>query len=378
MSKKSLIILLFSLFILISSVNAITAYEYSFEKYFDNYHEINGTIIDMDNNGNYLIDVNGTTFFLYSEYTYEKFNIGDKVTVKGTAYNEKGNLHWMGSEFHAKYDGKRFPILRITYKPEYRNDRRVNFGSIWLADGFVRGESSSTTKEPYSTMTIINGTITSGSNVDDKTKCTVYIGKEYSGVPVKISVLYSSDGDNLNKAHKVDKTVSSSGEVTIYTNGPFEYFPDKAKVTIYDDNGNKLDTITVKLSTNSKPQYFYFNGGRTTTAINHLKDGKKFADCKKYFPEASETVLAHVFNEADSNTDGVLSEKEFAIFKKVRDHTKHYAVNVKNEYPTEEPSSDDKSGYCADHGRVKVNGNNECPYCIKLGYDDTRTKTSSW
>ena len=83
-------------------------------------------------------------------------------------------------------------------------------------------------------------------------------------------------------------------------------------------------------------------------------------------------------DEADTNVDGYLSDSELELFKKVMDHTKKYAVNIKNEYPTEVPSSDVKTGYCADHGRIAVVDGNHCPYCIELGYSDTKTKTSSW
>lgn len=103
-----------------------------------------------------------------------------------------------------------------------------------------------------------------------------------------------------------------------------------------------------------------------------------FDEASTYFPEASDTVLSHVFDEADSNGDGVLSDSEFAIFEKVRDHTKKYANNVRNDYSTVKPSSGEKSGYCADHGRVAVVDGSNCPYCIDLGFSDTRTKTSSW
>ncbi len=106
--------------------------------------------------------------------------------------------------------------------------------------------------------------------------------------------------------------------------------------------------------------------------------GIDFAEAATYFPEASSTVLAHVFDEADTDADGYLSGSELELFKKVRDHTKKYAVNIKNEYHTGPISNNDKTGYCADHGRVAVVDDSQCPYCIKLGYDDTRTKTSSW
>ena len=116
----------------------------------------------------------------------------------------------------------------------------------------------------------------------------------------------------------------------------------------------------------------------SSSSVEDSAQGMDFDEAGTYFPEASDTVLSHVFDEADSNSDGVLSDSEFATFEKVRDHTIKYANNIRNDYSTVKPSSGEKSGYCADHGRVAVVDGSNCPYCIDLGYSDTRTKTSSW
>ena len=111
---------------------------------------------------------------------------------------------------------------------------------------------------------------------------------------------------------------------------------------------------------------------------NGPSSGVSLSQASSYFPEASEEVLGHVFEEADTNDDGSLSDSELELFKKVRDHTKKYAVNIKNSFVVDKPSGSEKTGYCADHGRVAVEDGNKCPYCIYMGYSDTRTKTSSW
>lgn len=107
-------------------------------------------------------------------------------------------------------------------------------------------------------MSIKKCTITTGSYSDDKTKCTVDVGKEFAGENVKISVLYSAADEDLNKGLIVDKKVSDSGKITVYSKDAFEYYPDKAKITIYDSDGKKLDTKTVNLLENSNPQSFNF------------------------------------------------------------------------------------------------------------------------
>ena len=132
-----------------------------------------------------------------------------------------------------------------------------------------------------------------------------------------------------------------------------------------DDDSTNLDTVDTVETVDSSYE-------------DDLPEGMDFNEASTYFPEASDTVLAHVFDEADEDGDGYLSDNEFSLFKKVRDHTKKYANNVQNEYSTVKPSSGDKTGYCADHGRVAVVEGSQCPYCMDLGYSDTRTKTSSW
>lgn len=124
-----------------------------------------------------------------------------------------------------------------------------------------------------------------------------------------------------------------------------------------------------------KHSEYTWNGPGDSSTSN---SGISFSEAATYFPEASETVLGHVFDEADGNGDGYLSDSEFELFKKVRDHTKKYAYNLKNDFITDKPSSNEKTGYCADHGRVAVVDGSNCPYCIYMGISDTRTKTSSW
>ena len=107
-----------------------------------------------------------------------------------------------------------------------------------------------------SSMSILSGTISTGSSLSDKTQCSVYVGSEYAGENVKISVLYSRDGSNLNQGKIVPKTVTSDGYVSVPSADAFKKYPDNAIITIYDSNGNTLDTETVNLSPSSGSQYF--------------------------------------------------------------------------------------------------------------------------
>jgi len=107
-----------------------------------------------------------------------------------------------------------------------------------------------------SKLSINSGSISTGSSLSAKTYCTVNVGSEHSGEKVKISVLYSRDGSNLNSAKIVSKVVDSDGNVEVVSADSFKYYPDKAIITIYDGNGNEEDTLSVTLNTKEGTQYF--------------------------------------------------------------------------------------------------------------------------
>lgn len=103
---------------------------------------------------------------------------------------------------------------------------------------------------------IYSGSFSTGSSASAKTDCTVYVGSEHAGEKVKISVLYSYGGSPLNQGKIVPKTVSSSGYVTVKSANALDYYPDEAYVTLYDSNGNTVDTKTVYLTPTSGTQTF--------------------------------------------------------------------------------------------------------------------------
>lgn len=120
--------------------------------------------------------------------------------------------------------------------------------------------NESTDVEPVKTaqsdMQILSGSFSTGSGKSDKTYCSVYVGEEYAGESVKISVLYSRDGSTLNQGNIVPKTVDSSGYVSVPSANAFKYYPDDAYITLYDSDGNVLDTQEVYLSPQSGKQTF--------------------------------------------------------------------------------------------------------------------------
>ena len=269
MKKKILIMLLVFLLIILSSLSIASATYYhdgvgykDIAKEVFTYNYFNGTIKEKyvilpGDNVEYLVDVNGTTFYLkYNIHDYKKvFNVGDKVTIYGSAVNHKDNMHSMHSwEFNGRYsNSQKFPMIYLG--GDFKN-------GIRLAEG-VRGGNS-----------------------------------------------YSSSSSSSNK-------------------------------------------------------------------------GISFLESKQYFPNASDTVRKHVFDEADRNGDGYLSKSEYKIFKDVKRFTKDYA-NVKNNEYVETPDLWNGDGttrtrYCADHGRVAVGVDDKCPWCKKYRRDPrTRVKSTRY
>ena len=118
----------------------------------------------------------------------------------------------------------------------------------------VNEDNSVETQTQDSTLEILGGSFSTGSSASDKTYCTVYVGSEHAGEKVKISVLYSNDGYALNQGKIVSKTVSSDGYVKVASANPLDYYPDDAYITLYDNDGNIVDTQEVYLSTSSGKQ----------------------------------------------------------------------------------------------------------------------------
>lgn len=117
-------------------------------------------------------------------------------------------------------------------------------------------ESEPVAKSSTSGMEILSGTFSTGSSASDKTYCSVYVGEQYSGENVKISVLYSYGGSNLNQGNIVPKTVSSDGYISVPTANALDYYPDHAHITIYDSDGKVLDTQDVSMIDEAGSQSF--------------------------------------------------------------------------------------------------------------------------
>ena len=123
-------------------------------------------------------------------------------------------------------------------------------------------------KEP---MHIINTTFTTGHSLDAKTVCTINVGSNHSGENVTVSIKYSRDGTDLNKGDESKETVDLNGDIICESEDAFELYPDRAIVTLYDEEGNKIDSADISLKTDDSTQVALGNGTVTAKSITQAE-----------------------------------------------------------------------------------------------------------
>ncbi len=116
--------------------------------------------------------------------------------------------------------------------------------------------SSGSSGTDYSGMYIHSGSITTGSSLESRSSCTVYVGSQFAGKEVQISTLYSRDDSNLNQGKIVSTTVDTSGYVTVKAADSYSLYPDHCYIELLDPSGNILDSRDVLLETRSGTQSF--------------------------------------------------------------------------------------------------------------------------
>ncbi|MBQ2666519.1 Ada metal-binding domain-containing protein [Methanobrevibacter sp.] len=105
-------------------------------------------------------------------------------------------------------------------------------------------------------MEIKGGAFSTDGGLEDLTYASIYVGEEYSGDAVIIQIFYSRDGSLLNHGNMVPNTVTYDGFINVKSADAYSYFPDHAKINLYDSNSNLLDTLEVNLSPESGVQTF--------------------------------------------------------------------------------------------------------------------------
>ena len=106
-------------------------------------------------------------------------------------------------------------------------------------------------------MSILGGSFSTGSELEDKTYASIYVGANHAGESVQLQIWYSRDGSTLNHGNMVPVTVDSSGYLDVSSADSYSKFPDFAEINLYDGSGSKLlDTRSVSLSPTSGTQNF--------------------------------------------------------------------------------------------------------------------------
>ena len=130
-----------------------------------------------------------------------------------------------------------------------------NNGNLNTATADNTGNSNSEVSSTVTSLKIISGSFTTGS-LPAKTYITVYVGEEHAGEKVKIRVFYSHGSNQLNAGNIVPMTVDSTGHFTMRTANELNSYPDYAQITLYDGDGNIVDTKNVNMNPVSGTQSF--------------------------------------------------------------------------------------------------------------------------
>ena len=118
-------------------------------------------------------------------------------------------------------------------------------------------QTSKSATKTKSSIEILGGSFSTGSELSDKTYASIYVGKEHAGEDVTVQIWYSRDGSTLNNGNMVPASVHSDGYLEISSADSYKYYPDHATINIYDSSGsNLLDTQSVSLSPTSGTQSF--------------------------------------------------------------------------------------------------------------------------
>ena len=102
--------------------------------------------------------------------------------------------------------------------------------------------ATATPQSSVSSMKIISGSFSTGSAESAKTYASIYVGTQYSGQSVIVQIWYSRDGSTLNNGNMVPVTVHSDGYIQVSSADAYHYYPDKAKINLYDSSSKLLDS----------------------------------------------------------------------------------------------------------------------------------------
>lgn len=216
----------------------------------------NFTAVTYENNGKYSTEVARMAFGkgiddLFDEFKPDETDGDLKIYKNGD--KEFGVL--------AKNDGCEIFITGSDLNTMKSMAKTFKNGDLSKLTDNSTAQASQTTQTAASTktsssMTINGGSFSTGGGLSDKTYARIFVGSQHAGENVKIQILYSRDGSSLNSGNMVPKTVGSDGYIEVASADSYKYFPDFAKINLYDSSGKLLDTQSVSLSPEKGTQNF--------------------------------------------------------------------------------------------------------------------------
>ena len=116
--------------------------------------------------------------------------------------------------------------------------------------------STASSSSTPSSISILGGSFSTGSAEEDKTYASINVGTQHAGENVIVQIFYSRDGNSLNNGNMVPVSVHSDGYIEVASADAYHYYPDFAKINIYDSNSHLLTSKSVSLSPESGTQTF--------------------------------------------------------------------------------------------------------------------------
>lgn len=150
------------------------------------------------------------------------------------------------------YDLNTVKRVAKSFQAEDMNQLKNNVTPL---NSISQSGSTSSSGTP-SSISILGGSFSTGSDDADKTYARINVGTQHAGENVIVQIYYSRDGNNLNNGNMVPATVHSDGYLEISSADAYKYYPDHATINIYDSNSKLLTSTSVNLSPTSGTQTF--------------------------------------------------------------------------------------------------------------------------
>ena len=221
----------------------------------ENFNSINlpGGFVTYKNQGKYFhdafyFDISSNSFSIPPDSFELEGTDGDLTIYKSTDGNN-------GYIVERQVGGYKFGLMGFNLDVLKKMARSIKVTGT-ISDGDSSSTSTPAPQPSGGSLKIISGSFYTGSEEEDKTYATIYVGSEHAGETVVVQIFYSRDGSSLNTGNYVPVTVDSSGYIKVASADAYHYYPDHATIKLYDANRNLKDVKEVILSPTSGTQTF--------------------------------------------------------------------------------------------------------------------------